>query len=117
MKNAFKAMAFGIALAAGVGGAMTAAPAAARTEVFLGVGNGYGYGPGPGYYRAGYREDWRGYRGDYRRWDRRGYRDWDRRGWRGDNGWRGGWRGGYRERCWTEWRRTWDGRVPVRICR
>jgi hypothetical protein len=115
MKFSLKSMAFGIALAVGASGALTTAPAAAQTDVYLGIGTRVG---GPGYYDAGYRSDYRGdrgyrgggygYRGDGYRGD--GYRD--RRGWRGNR-----WQGGYRERCWTEWRRTRYDRIPVRICR
>ncbi|MFT3967300.1 MAG: hypothetical protein QM690_15595 [Sphingobium sp.] len=109
MKLRGKLIAIGLAFAAATGAAVTAAPAEARTQVYLGVGVG-----GPVYQPVGWRGDpyWRG---GYRDWDRRG--GWDRRGWRDDR-WRGGpgWRGGYRERCWTEWRGGRWGR-PVRICR
>jgi len=113
MKFSLKAMTMGVALLVGASGAVTAAPAEARTQVYLGIGSGYG----PGYYDAGYRDGYRGYGDGYRDRDwRGGYRgrDWDRRGWRGGNRWRGG----YRDRCWTEWRWSrYNGRVPVRICR
>lgn len=75
------------------------------------------------YHGSGYRDGWRGDRGDHR-WNdrRRDDRRWDdRRGWRGDRRYYNGrdhYRG-YRQRCWNEWRydRYRDRRVRVRICR
>ncbi|MET0362752.1 MAG: hypothetical protein ABW048_13480 [Sphingobium sp.] len=123
-----KSMMFGIALAVAGTGAVTAVPAQAQTQVYVGLESGYrvaGWqdaGWRADRYRDGYRDfgrgdrNWRGdgWRGD-RRW--RGDERWRGNGWRGD-GWRNNsWRGGYRERCWTEWRRSPYGRRAVRICR
>ena len=125
MKLPGKLIAIGLALSAATGGAVVAAPAEARTNVYLGIGVG---SPGYGYDPVGWRGDYRYrdpyWRGGYRDYDRGGWDrgGWDRRGWRG-NGWRGdgwrgrdGWRGDYRQRCWTEWRGGRRG-GPVRICR
>lgn len=106
----------GIAVLTGAFG--VAAPAQARTDVYVSFGT---VGYGDRYYDRGYYRDrdYRGYSGRY--WSR--YRDRDYRRWQRDH--RRGWRDARRsyryrghERCWNEWRyNRYGGRVPVRICR